>query len=227
MDVVYVVGEHTDELRYSLRTLQHVVHDRVWIVGHLPNWVRNVGHVLADDPYKKARNIAEKMRAAVNHPEISDQFIYYNDDFFSLQPAPIPVRHRGLADTARPAGLMGSDLGLNDSRKWTFWHLRNTWGVDPVISYDLVHVPMVVDKGLMAGFLDDARKVKLFSPQVRSLYGNRAGIGGSKGGNAKVGKAGDPIKESVWVSTNVNSWSGKAGDVIRARFPNPSPYEEV
>src|SRR5690554_4826136 len=105
MDVVYVVGQHTDELRYSMRSLRNVEHDQVWIVGTLPDWARNVRLIPAEDRYEKARNITEKMYAAASHPEVSDPFIYFNDDFFALKPASIPNRHRGKVDVRkRPRG---------------------------------------------------------------------------------------------------------------------------
>lgn len=226
MDVVYVVGEHTDELRYSMRTLRNVEHDRVWVVGSLPDWAVNVGLIPGEDRWEKSRNIAEKMRLAASHPEVSDPFIYFNDDFFAMRPADIPNRHRGVADAPRPPGMLTGRLSLRESKAWTLWHLRDTWGVDPVISYDLVHTPMIVAKAGMVDAIDRARKIKLFAPQVRSLYGNLCEVGGEEGPNAKRGKASDTIDGRVWVSTNANSWPGKTGAEIRARFPNPSPYEE-
>lgn len=227
MDVVYVVGEHTEELRYSLRSLRNVEHDRVWIVGSRPAWATDVGIIEVGDQWEKARNITDKLYAAASHPDVSDPFAYFNDDFFALAPAEIPNRHRGKVDVKRPRGHHNQRLSLKESRLWTFWHLRETWGIDPVISYDLVHTPMMIDKAGLVAAVDASRRVKLLAPQVRSLYGNLQGVGGEEGPNAKLGHAKDTVGNRVWVSTNVISWNGKAGEEIRALFPDPSPYERI
>jgi len=226
LDVVYVVGEHTDELRYSLRSLKHVVHDRVWVVSKtLPEWVRNVGHIPVGDRWYRVRNVVEKLYAAASHPEVSETFQYWNDDFFALQPTTIPVRHGGLVAPKKPGGLIPATFTGRDAHKWTHWLLRTHWNIDPVYRYELTHTPMVMDKHLLVDAVDQARAVKLTGPAIRSLYGNLNRIGGQEGVNVKVGKTNDPLKEKVWVSTNVNSWNGKAGKIIRNLLSEPSPYE--
>lgn len=225
MDVVYVVGDLTEELRYSLRSLRFVDHDRVWIVGSLPDWATNVEHIDVRDEWEKARNITEKLYAAATHPEVSDRFIYFNDDFFALRPTTVPNRHRGKIDVEKPRFEMRGRLSLRESREWTFYHLH-TWNVDPVISYDFVHTPMVMDKSGVAASIDKARSVGLLAPQVRSLYGNLCGIGGVEGPNVKRNHGMEIPRDWDWVSTNVNSWKSKAGAEIRALFPDPSPYEK-
>ena len=47
MDIVYPIKSTNEniELRYSLRSLQNIQHDRVFIIGDLPNFVQNVIHI--------------------------------------------------------------------------------------------------------------------------------------------------------------------------------------
>jgi len=99
-DVVYIVrpGEN-EELRFSLRSLVHVPHGRVWIIGHRPAWVRGVEHVPTDQApltlATKRENAWANMRALAEHgPE---EFYYCEDDYHVIRPHPhgIPPWHRG------------------------------------------------------------------------------------------------------------------------------------
>src|SRR5690606_40329879 len=90
MDVVYLVrpGNRNEELRWSLRTLVNLPHDRVWIVGHLPNWIdRHKVQYLRTEQYElKHTNTLNNLATACDHSDISDRFVLMNDDFFVLQP---------------------------------------------------------------------------------------------------------------------------------------------
>ena len=62
MDAVYYVrpGDRNDELRYSLRSLANLPHDRVWIVGHTPPWVTGIesiqGNTVGGGPQQTAQD---------------------------------------------------------------------------------------------------------------------------------------------------------------------------
>jgi len=86
MDIVYILREWADnclELRYSLRSLKNIEHDKVYIIWYKPEWVENVIHISAEDPYKiKSLNALHKINIACNYKNISDDFILMNDDFY-------------------------------------------------------------------------------------------------------------------------------------------------
>lgn len=94
IDVVYVVGTgsgHNDqELRHSLRSLEHYMTGirSVWIVGHRPRFVnKSVRHVPMDDNGgTKALNIWNKLIRAAQCSQITDEFLYINDDHFICSP---------------------------------------------------------------------------------------------------------------------------------------------
>lgn len=226
MDVVYVVGVHSDELRYSLRSLVNVDHDWVWIVSEtLPEWVRNVGHIPVGDDWYRVRNVVEKLYAAATHPEVSETFQYWNDDFFALQPTEVVPRHRGVWTPRKPRGQQPPRLSLRDSFKWTHWLLHNL-DVSPIYNYELTHTPMPISGAGLVEAVDVARRHGLDAPRVKTLYGNFCRVGGEEGVNVKAGKATEKLKDPVWTSTNVNSWNGYVGKLIRERFPEPSVYEK-
>lgn len=222
-----MVGEHTDELRYSLRSLVNVQHDQVWIVSpSLPSWIQGVGHIQVNDNFEKVRNVAAKVYAAASHPEVSDEFQYWNDDFFALQPAELEVRHKEEWKPEKPPGNRPDRLGLTNCREWTLWFLHKR-GFSPIYSYEMAHTPMPVAKAGVVEAMDAAREAGLHAPAVRSLIGNWCQLGGvTTKVNAKCGNATEKFDDPVWVSTNVPSWNGYAGTVIREKFPNPSPYEK-
>lgn len=91
MDLVYVLGKGSKykdfELRMSLRSAEENLSSfgKVWIVGHLPEWIQNVEHIPAYDDYNiPDRNILEKIKIACRHPEVSEDFLFINDDHFIL-----------------------------------------------------------------------------------------------------------------------------------------------
>ena len=160
MDVVYVNRDgENPELRYSLRTLQNVDHDTVWVFGGAPFWVdeetvrfqprRQLG-----SPYSSVR---AHIAAACNTPEVSDPFMLWNDDFFAMKPVhPIPVYNRG------PLAEMLAEF---DSTK-TLWAkgLRETASLlgqrgvlDGALSYDN-HLPLIVHKYEMLAALRWAKQ---------------------------------------------------------------------
>lgn len=100
MDAVYIVRKgacNNLELLFSLRSLKNLPHDRVFIVGYLPRWVRNVVHIPCEDPHKlKALNALHKITTACKDSRISEEFVLMNDDFFITKPIDaLPTLHRG------------------------------------------------------------------------------------------------------------------------------------
>ncbi|WP_117198973.1 hypothetical protein [Nocardiopsis sp. TNDT3] len=228
MDVVYVVGpqKRSEELRYSLRALAaHVPHDRVWIVGHMPRWVQGVRHIPRAQFSTKWANSTANMRAACGHPEVSDEFIYMNDDFFTMRPVDqIPVLHRGpVADVAARtphsryrAGMLATARALH------------ALGVAEPLSYEL-HVPMVVDKARMLDALSRPQVRGIPVVHKRTLYGNLAGIGGEQVADVKVHSASQaaPSGDPLFISTNPGAFTdGPVGRLIRAALPDPCRYED-
>jgi len=93
IDVVYLCIQHSTnkhiELRYSLRSLELYLSGvkDVYVVGFLPKWCQNVIHISKNDIYKhnKDANIIRKVYHSCQNDDISDPFLFINDDHFLTQ----------------------------------------------------------------------------------------------------------------------------------------------
>ena len=205
MDVAYVVrpGEANQELRYSLRTLTNVPHDRVFIGGYIPKWTRGVVRVFRRQASARFLNSSLNLYE-ICKSDISDQFIFMNDDFFIMKPVDaIPPMNRGTLEAVmerhkRKFGDNSYYRGMEETRKWLLKH----YGIEEPLSYGL-HIPMVVDRDLMWRLLEETNIEKPAGrPQyhMRTIYGNVAEVGGD-------------------VVTDVKLSSGPEGEVPRLRLP--------
>ena len=89
MDFVYVVkdGDVNEDLRYSLRSLDKFVpHNNIWIVGYKPSWVTNVKYLEVPKTGSKHQELTKSLIEICKCEEISDDFIFMNDDFFAVRP---------------------------------------------------------------------------------------------------------------------------------------------
>lgn len=226
LDIVYPVrpGDHNPELRWSLRTLDtNLPHARVWIVGHKPAWLNNVGHIPGNDGPTGHANVYRNIQAACEHPDMPDQFIVFNDDMFITDPlTTIPTWYRGdLHDHMHLPGVRNGMSWWRDSLTTTYTCLQ-AHGIAHPVSYEL-HTPFVVDKQKMADTLRLFQYVTPDNPpQWRTLYGNLHHIGGSQHDDCKENTSG-PINRPFH-STQDESWPNFMLHFASA-FPTPSRYE--
>lgn len=227
MDVVYVVreGDDNEQLRYSLRSLANLKHDQVWIAGYKPSWVTGVRHIKTTQAQSRYKNSTGNLRAACEHPDVSQRFSLFNDDFYVMEPIrQIPRLHRGPV-----VGLMGPSRPNHKLRQngylsgmWDTFDLLERMGHDAPLSYEL-HVPMSVDKSKMLATLDAGAHVDAL--HKRTLYGNMHRHGGRQVEDAKVHNRKLPATAKTFLSTSPSSFLGQTGDLLRERFPTPSEYE--
>lgn len=230
LDVVVPVREEpaNESLRYALRSwAAHLPHRRVWTVGHRHRWLADeVGHIPTVQDGGKFANTTAAVRAACAHPDVSDPFVLADDDMFTMRPLPggMPVLHRGLVvDVERYYEARGPAVYLRGMRETR--QLLEELGHPSPLSYEL-HVPLPVGKAGMVDALDRARYLGL--PHKRTLYGVLAGIGGEQAEDVKVRHRAPRGygPEDRFLSTMPDSFTnGHVGKFIRARFPEPSPYE--
>jgi hypothetical protein len=225
VDIVYLVrpGEVNEPLRFSLRSLANVDHDRVWLVGHKPRWVSGVEHLPTVQDSERFENTLAGVMAACTHPDISEDFQLWNDDFYALKPTTIPLWHNGpIAENERRNRNRASWL---EGKQQTL-HLLRGWGFDPVYDYS-VHVPMVFNRQLMADALARAAETTpIRALHRRTLYGNLHQVGGQLHGDVKILNKNDvPTPDQAWVSSGDRSFNGNLGRALRDLFGDPSPYE--
>ncbi|MGW6391224.1 hypothetical protein ACWFR1_12145 [Streptomyces sp. NPDC055103] len=228
-DIVVPVreGAANEQLRYALRSwAAHLPHGQVWVIGHRLPWLDGVRHIPTAQSGTKYQNTTTAMRAACEHPEVSDTVVLCNDDFFVMHPQPdgMPVLHRGpvrQVEAYYAARRSGPYLrGMRETRD-----LLASLGHDDPLSYEL-HVPLLVEKTAMLAALDAGRH--LDAVHKRSLYGNLAGLGGEEVQDVKIlhraPRGFGP--ESPFLSTMPDSFAtGHVGQFIRRAFPTPCRYE--
>ena len=225
-DVVYVVrrGHTNEELRHSLRSLANLPHRRVWIAGFIPRWVRGVGRIPVAQKRSKYLNSTANLRAALEHPQIADEFLLFNDDFFVMRPlTEMPILHRGpiqpVIDLYRRIDNGPYVRGMEQTRD-----LLVELGHPDPLSYEL-HVPLPVRREAMLEALDLGRRIQVL--HKRTLYGNLARLGGTRSPDVKVASAG-AVGYQDWPFISTLDWvfdQEPVGSFIRDRFPEPSPYE--
>lgn len=185
MDLVYITSPsqyQEIELRYSIRSMAKYLRgfERIFIVGNLPPFLKNVYHLPVGDPYARnpARNIYEKILAAACHPYVSEQFGCCSDDYFLLQEFDLrvlPNFHLGTLEYA---------ISLMSKKNYYKAHVEATYGVLherglPTLNYN-VHFPIVYDKqsftALMPSYDWDVPRGYI----SKSLYANSVGVAPGK-----------------------------------------------
>jgi hypothetical protein len=227
MDVVYVCRDgENPELRYSLRTLRNVNHDRVWVFGGMPVWVDQDRvefrkRMQTGSPYSSTRG---HIAAACNTPEVSDPFMLWNDDFFAMKPVDeVPLYHRGPLEGMLERFTTTKTLWAKGLRETA--HMMEERGVlEGALSYD-THLPLIVHKYEMLAALRWAKKGRTDAIHLRTLYGAWMS-GGVAHPDPKIMRKTDPFPEGAWLSSGDDTFRSTVEPVLRYLFPDASPYEK-
>lgn len=225
MHLVYIVRPGgNEELRYSLRSAwANLPVESVTIVGDPPGWVTGARVIPGNRFDSKPRNVLDNVRIAVNDPDVPEQIVLMNDDFFVLEPHDtIPVLYRGL---------LVDQIERLRNRTWWSTSLRATltWlqeqGYPDPLSYEL-HVPFPVEKSAMRAALDRLGDYEAVNPpQWRTVYGNLARIGGQSHRDAKAKQPGQPVRRGPFLSTDDGAFYLDHWAWLASQFPDPSPFE--
>lgn len=221
-------GQHNDELRFSLRSLQNLPEvDEVWIVGHHPAWCQPDRFIPGNQwPTGQAnvyRNILAgcQAAAAAGHHEL----IVLNDDFYITETVEqLPALYRGtLAGHVSLPALKGRTDWWPRSLRVTEAILQAA-GVAEPLSWEL-HVPLRVNPALMADILGRFELVTPDNPpQWRSLYGNLAGLDGEQS-PADYKQYGTRGQVTVPFCSTIDDDFHAYFVPLRNRFPTPSRWE--
>lgn len=191
IDILYPIGggSHVDdlELRYSLRSIEkHFTNYRnVFIVGKLPEWIKDVIHIdVHDDHPCKETNIYKKILAACYSRELSDDFLFFNDDHFILQDFEadkFPFYYKG--------GLLDVLKKLPPYNKYSTC-VHNTAQIlrqrgHAIKNFD-THAPIIYNKHKFIEIMQSYDWSNRFSYVVKSLYSNSAKIEGIKEPDCKM-----------------------------------------
>jgi hypothetical protein len=227
MDAVYVCRDgENPELRYSLRTLANVDHDRVWIFGGAPTWINEVTHqkrAQCGTPYSSTRS---HIGAACNTPEVSDPFMLWNDDFYAMHPVgTVPLYHRGPLEPLLERYVKNKTPWGKGLRE-TAALMEQREMLAGAMCYD-VHLPLIVHKTPMREALRLAKSVSTDAVHVRTLYGALSGCEGVEHDDPKLMRRSDPFPRGAWLSSSGDTFRSAVEPVLRYLFPDASPYEKA
>jgi hypothetical protein len=163
---VYVCknGEN-EELKFSLRSVEKFFPESdVWVIGGKPSWYLGNFVPVSSGP-DVFQNVRNSLSIVSQNKEISEEFIFMNDDFFF-------VRHMEtipyyISGTLRDRIISNKTNGVNSSyiRRLVDSYKHCKSFRNPPLDFD-IHTPMPVNKKLMSEVLGD--KI-----MWRSNYGNR------------------------------------------------------
>lgn len=228
LDVVYLVrpGEANDELHYSLRSLENLIgHGRVWFVGLLPRWARNVGHISGNRGSTKALNVFDNVRLACADDRLTPDVVVMNDDFYVMRAmAAVPSWYRGSLDAHIARIKRRSDwlLSLHHTRTWLREH-----GCPAPLSYEL-HKPIVVNRARMLAVLDACVGFHpTVPPQWRTVYGNFWAVEAEPAPDPRIGTKRPCPTDALFLSSCDGDWrTGPVGRRVRDAFADQCVYEK-
>lgn len=221
-----------EELRYALRSLANLPHDRVWVYGGRPDWLSDKAtHVRVPQGRVAHANTARITAAIAGNRGLSQQWLWFHDDMFILAPiTDVPRLYRCPWPEWEAASPQRRGPYGEAKTKATVEALAAA-GKTPRYCYEL-HIPMAVDRDAFAGMVADVtarRPDALTLVQKRSLYGNWVGYGGVQATDVKFRRPGKvELPGGGFASSSDASFQfSTAGAAIRDLFPEPGPYERT
>jgi hypothetical protein len=230
MDFVYICRDgENEELRYSIRSvLNSFPEAKVWLVGGKPEWYS--GHcVPVEQNSNKYANALKNLKSLCEHPEISDNFVLMNDDFFIIKKInSIDQFYNGLLSDKinRFTQITGSSMYIK--KLITTNKKLIDLGIKNPIDYEL-HTPMPMNK---TGLLDVIEKY----PEClwRSMFGNLYNVGGTQMDDVKIyvnkrhlARSNEITDSSIYMSTEDTSLKVMLDKMLRQMLPEPSIYEKI
>lgn len=233
MDILYPLKKtnSNEELRYSLRSLQNITHDKVIIVGDIPEWVNEefVYYIPTHNLPNRYQATTNNIMCACQSKELSENFILMNDDFFILKPIVEEDLNldRGLMEDVvryyhktRPS-LTNYDRNVEQAMK----ELKSL-GFDNPISFEL-HTPMIINKHKFLNIIGKLSTDALHTCK-RSVYGNYF-VKNSKTiedvkilSNFSTSKLN--LHDHKFISVSEGAWP-RLKNIIADKFPKKCVYE--
>lgn len=227
MDVVYPFKRSKNfdkELRYSLRSLSNLRGvDNVFIIGDQPpSWVQGVTWVPSQQGATKSKNVRHTYRVACLTPEISEDFVWMNDDIYIMKPmSRIRLYHRG------PLDLFLRRFQQRYPHSYYTKMIEATTGHhEAALCYEL-HMPMMLNKTKALEILNNN---DFDGMMFRTIYGNVAeGGGGTKTDDVKWYRN-EIVKwyqntPSGFVSSDDGTFRGEFEKFMQEKFPERGKYE--
>lgn len=164
----------SEELRYCLRSLKNIEHDKVFICGDKPDFISDkVIYLARNQVGVTAQHDSElNLRLALSDDRLSEDFILFNDDFFALKKTELENYDNGPIQDVIKRRTNKMFHKHNSYLKNTEQYLIKN-GYRDIKSFEL-HVPMVMNKEKRYTISEDIinilKKGRVVLP--RTIYGN-------------------------------------------------------
>jgi hypothetical protein len=240
IDIVYVLGSgsqwHNNEIRFSLRAIAKNLtgYGRIWIIGEDPGCLKEVTHIYYPDELGVSNadgNIIRKVLRACSEPDLSDDFLFINDDHLINKPieiSAIPAFHKG-------------DMTKYPDNYWqtSFWRNRLERTRDELIRQNLpcnhydCHTPILFNKDRFPEIMSRFDYATGIGYTMKSLYGNVACTDGPRLGQEKktvfkiftLNELNDRLNSCGFVSYNDDGLNSALKVWLIRNYPDPSPWE--
>lgn len=222
------------EILYSLRSIEkHLTGFRdIYIVGHLPAFLKGVNHISFDDPhFCKETNIYGKVLRACQEPSISEDFLFFNDDHFLMKDFvadKFPFYYKGDLRMQSKGLRAGNNYKKAVDNTYRVLQSRGL----PTKNFDS-HTPIIYNKQF---FLDHITKYDWsghITYVLKSLYADTKKIDGERNHDCKLNSQYTPealhiVIRSKSVFSMGNGAIGPALlQVLNELYPNPSRWEKT
>lgn len=220
-----------EELRYVLRSVsKHVAgHSKVYIIGDSPRWsYKNlviVGVKNGSGSIEKwhEKNIAQKLLLACRIPELSEDFLYHDDDEYLLQQFDGSYYHKGSVWDGN------GNYAKTENNTQEFLIRR---GHLEVINNFNVHCPRVFNKNKLARILEILDWRKPYGYQINTCYAVMNFIEGVCIEDIKF-KSALPFEllmkrfgmNKRFFTLQDRAWNKAAVKLLNSLFPEKSIYE--
>jgi hypothetical protein len=228
VDFVYICRSgDNEELRYSIRSVARLFPEaRVWVVGGKPSWYKG-NHIEVEQNQDKYTNALNNIIAICNSKEISDSFIFMNDDFFILKSFDLNETFHGgfLIDKINRYKTITRSSKYITKLESTY-RMLSQQGVEGILDYEL-HVPIRLEKAKLESIV---REHPTFL--WRSTYGNLFKVGGTQIKDVKVyadpmytSRSSNITNDSIFISTQDQSFKQLLDSTLRNILSKPSSLE--
>lgn len=181
VDLVYPLGHGSlwdnNELKYSLRSIEkHLANYRhVYVMGEKPAWLQNVVHIPVNETGRSGpERIYRKILRACQEPNLSNPFLFMNDDFFFLKPTDAPTMPFYYDGTLKEAIEKKHKGGPYKEALINTFEAVNGRCIQPALHYD-IHTPILYDKQVFRFSMAAVDWKARFGYVIKSLYANTAG----------------------------------------------------
>lgn len=235
VDIVYIYKQqgNGEELKYSIRSVEkNFPYRKIWVIGDKkPQWASEELNFIKYNPYSLTRyeDVNRKLLKATITPEVSEEFFFFNDDFFIMNPI------KSEKFYAEYDGLLSDKIkNITQTRdNIDYQYLESLIKCDDILgemslnarNFEL-HRPIRFQKDKLKKLLEKFP----YSPCRRTLYAEMFGYEKPeyirKSKDYKIYGLKDKINLTKdIISTSNISFMGQAGKIIKQYFPERSKYE--